>query len=281
MTGQENSDITEKETLIRRTSDWRWLDWSELFRYKDLLYFLTMRGIRVKYAQSVLGISWAIIQPLSSAIIFTFIFGRFAKVDSNGVPYLLFNFIAMLPWIYFSGTLTDASVSLLQNNTLITKVYFPRIFIPLSSGLAKWLDFSIAFIVLIILLIYFRVNPGWNLIFLPVLLVDLFFASMSVALLFSAMSVQYRDVKHAMAFLVQLLLYFAPVVYSTHSIPPAWQKWYALNPMVGVIEGFRSIFLGHPLPWSWIATSLIVSAGLFIFSSAYFQRMERNFADMA
>jgi lipopolysaccharide transport system permease protein len=274
-------EIAEKETLIKRSPEWRWLNWAEIVQYRDLLYFLTIRGIRAKYAQSVLGVSWAIIQPLFTTVVFTVVFGKFAKVNSNGIPYLLFNFIAMLPWTFFSGTLTDASVSLVQNNTLITKVYFPRIFIPLSAALAKWLDFGIAFIVLIILLFYFKINPGWNLIYFPLLLIDLFIVSMSLALLFSAMSVQYRDIKHGMTFLVQLLLYFAPVVYSTYSISPSLQNWYALNPMVGVIEGFRSVFLGTAMPWGWIITSFLVSAVLFVFSAAYFQRMERSFADVA
>jgi len=275
------TEIAEKETLIRRSSEWRWLNWAEIVQYRDLLYFLTIRGVRAKYAQSVLGVSWAIIQPLFTTVVFTVVFGRFAKVDSNGVPYLLFNFIAMLPWTFFSGTLTDASVSLVQNNTIITKVYFPRIFIPLSAALAKWLDFAIAFIVLIVLLFYFKINPGWNLIYFPLLLIDLFLVSMALALLFSAMSVQYRDIKHGMTFLVQLLLYFAPVVYSTYSISATWRNWYALNPMVGVIEGFRAVFLGTAMPWGWITTSFLVSAVLFVFSAAYFQRMERSFADVA
>ena len=227
------NEMTEKETLIKRSTEWRWLNWKEIVQYRDLLYFLTIRGIRAKYAQSILGVSWAVIQPLFTTVVFTVVFGNFAKVNSHGVPYLLFNFIAMLPWTYFSGTLTDASVSVVQNNTLITKVYFPRVFIPLSAALAKWLDFAIAFIVLIILLFYFRISPGWNLIYFPILFVDLFLVSMALGLLFSAMSVQYRDVKHGMTFLVQLLLYFAPVVYSTYSVSASWQKWYALNPMVG------------------------------------------------
>jgi lipopolysaccharide transport system permease protein len=278
---KEFIETLEKETVIKRSSDWRWLNWRELIQYRDLLYFLVIRGIRAKYAQSVLGISWAIIQPLFTTIVFTVVFGKFARISPNGDPYLLFNFIAMLPWTYFSGTLTDASASLVLNNTLITKVYFPRILIPLSSALAKWLDFAIAFLLLIIFLIYFRITPGWKIIFFPLLLVNLFLASMALGLLFSAMSVQYRDVKHGMGFLLQLLLYFAPVVYSTYSISPALQKWYALNPMVGVIEGFRAIFLNRPIPWDWIVISFLVSLVLFIFSASYFQRMERNFADLA
>jgi len=276
----------EKETLIKRSSGWKWLDWKELAQYRDLLYFLTVRGIRARYAQSVLGVSWAIIQPLVTTIIFTFVFGNFAKVGSDGAPYLLFSFIAMVPWTYFSGTLTDASISLVQNNTLITKVYFPRLFIPLSSALAKWLDFAIGLAVLVVLMVYFVVQgkvpaPGWSLVLLPVLLLILFIVSMALGLLFSAMSVQYRDVKHAMSFLVQLLMYVAPVVYSTYSIPAGWQKWYALNPMVGVIEGFRAVFLSKPMPWDWIITGFLVSVALFIFSASYFRRMETGFADMA
>ncbi|MDO6429412.1 ABC transporter permease [Flavitalea sp. BT771] len=270
-----------REMLIKRSPGWRWIDWEELSHYRDLLYFLTIRGIRARYAQSVMGVSWAIIQPLATTLIFTVVFGNFAKLSSDGAPYLLFSFLAILPWTYFSSTITDASVSLVQNSLLITKVYFPRMFIPLASALGKWLDFSIGLLVLVVLLFYFKAAPGWELIFLPILLIILFIVSVALGLLFSAMSVQYRDVKHAMPFIIQLLMYLAPVVYSTHTIPLAWQKWYVLNPMVGVVEGFRAIFLHHPMPWNWITTGCGVSIVLFILSAAYFRRMERGFADMA
>ncbi|MGE0772991.1 MAG: ABC transporter permease [Cyclobacteriaceae bacterium] len=267
--------------LIRPSTGWQLIDFRELWRYKDLVYFLTVRSIKAKYAQSVLGISWAIIQPLATAIIFTIVFGRFARVDTGDVPYLLFSFLALWPWNYFSATLTDSSLSLVNNSQIITKVYFPRIALPLSTAFSKLLDFIVAFFVVAALLIYFRVSPHWAIIWLPLLLLQLLSASLGVGLILSAMAVQYRDVKHAITFLVQLLMYAAPVVYSTHAVPGRFTFWYSLNPMVGVIEGFRAAFLGDILPWDWIWPGSIVSALILFCGLFYFRRMERIFADVA
>ena len=248
--------------------------------HRDLLFFLTIRETKAKYAQSILGISWAIIQPLFTALIFTVVFGRLVHINSNGIPYILFSFIAMLPWTYFSGSINDASVSLVNNVTLITKVYFPRIFIPISAAIARLLDLSIGFLVLIPLMIAYNRMPGWNLFLLPLLLVILFITSASLCIFFSAMAVQYRDVKHAMSFFLQLFMYSTPVVYSTYSIAKEWQKWYALNPIVGVIEGLRAIFLNLPIPWAWIIEGFWISILMFLLSTTYFRRKENIFADV-
>lgn len=273
-------DLKKNETLIKKSTGWRTINWSELIHHRDLLFFLTVREIRAKYAQSVLGVSWAIIQPLFTALMFTVIFGKLAKINSNGIPYILFSFLAMLPWTYFSGSVNDASISLVNNTTLITKVYFPRIFIPISSAIARMLDLFIGFLVLILLLIIYSRMPNWHLLVLPFLLLILFITSISLCILFSAMAVQYRDVKHAMNFFLLLLMYSTPVVYSTYSVPQEWQKWYALNPIVGVIEGFRAVFLNLPLPWLWIMMAFFVSIIMLIFSSAYFRHKESIFADV-
>jgi len=268
-------------TVIKPTKGWQFIDWKELVRYKDLLYFLTLRGIKARYAQSVLGVSWAIIQPLFTTLVFTIVFGRLAKVSSDGVPYLLFSFLALWPWNYFSGTLTDASNSLITNASMISKVYFPRLVLPISAIFSKLLDFIIAFIVVIVLLIYFKVMPGFGLFYLPVFLLQLLLTSIGVGLILSAMAVQYRDVKHAMTFVVQILMYAAPVVYSTHAVPEHYQTLFSLNPMVGVIEGFRAAFLNKPIPWQWVWPGSIVAVALFTFGLFYFRRMEKVFADVA
>ncbi len=273
-------DLKTNETVIRKSKGWISINWNELIFHRDLLFFLTVREVRAKYAQSILGVSWAIIQPLSTALVFTIIFGKLVRVNSNGIPYILFSYLAMLPWTYFSGSVNDASTSLVNNATLITKVYFPRIFIPVSAAIARTLDLCIGFVILIPLLILHARVPGWNLLVLPLLLLILFITSISLCVLFSAMAVQYRDVKHAMNFLLQLFMYATPVVYSSYSVPKAWQHWYALNPMVGVIEGFRAAFLNLPMPWEWIIMACLVSTVMLIFSTAYFRHKESIFADV-
>jgi lipopolysaccharide transport system permease protein len=257
------------------------VDLKELWQYRDLLYFLTLRGIKAKYAQSVLGIGWAIIQPVVTLIVFTIIFGRVAKVSSDGIPYALFAFLGLWPWNYFSGTLTESANSLIANAGMITKVYFPRLVLPLASVLSRFLDFIIAFAIMIGLLIFYKVTPGISLIWFPLLLIQLLLTSLGLGMILSAMSIQYRDIKHALTFLVQILMYAAPVVYSTSAVSDEFQFLYSLNPMVGVIEGTRSAFLNKSLPWMWIAPGSIVSIILFVIGLFYFRRMERKFADVA
>lgn len=269
------------KTIIEPSKGWQFIDFKELLRYKDLLYFLTVRGIKAKYAQSVLGVGWAIIQPLFTTIVFTVVFGGLANVDSDGMPYILFSYLALWPWNYFSGTLSESANSLVANANMITKVYFPRLILPLSAIFSKLLDFIISFIILLVLLIYFRVSPGWTLVFLPLLLVQLMFTSLGIGMILSAMAVQYRDVKYALTFIVQLILYLAPVVYSTTAVPAEWQFIYSLNPMVGVIEGIRAMFLDRPMPWEWIWPGAIIAVGVFVFGLFYFRRMEKVFADVA
>lgn len=268
-------------TTIKASKGWQFVDWKELVRYKDLLFFLTLRGIKARYAQSVLGVSWAIIQPLVTTLVFTVVFGRLAKVSSDGIPYILFSYLGLWPWNYFSGTLTDSSSSLVTNAAMITKVYFPRLVLPLSAIFTKLLDFLIAFIVLIVMLIYFKVVPGVGLVYLPVFILQLLLTSLGLGLILSAMAVQYRDIKYAMTFLVQILMYGAPVVYSTTAVPAKYQWIYSLNPMVGVIEGFRSAFLNKPTPWHWVWPGAILAITLFVFGLFYFRRMEKGFADVA
>lgn len=270
-----------KITVIEPSTGWKVVDFRELWRYKDLLYFLTVRGIKARYAQSILGVGWAIIQPLFTTLVFTVVFGGLAKVDSDGMPYILFSYLALWPWNYFSGTLNESANSLVANAGMITKVYFPRLILPLAAIFSKLLDFIISFIVLLALLIYYQVLPGWQVIFLPILLIQLLACSLGIGMILSAMAVQYRDVKYALGFIVQLLLYGAPVVYSTTAVPEQYQFLYSLNPMVGVIEGIRAMFLSRPMPWEWIWPGAIVACLFFVFGLFYFRKMERVFADVA
>jgi lipopolysaccharide transport system permease protein len=268
--------------FIRPRKGWQGIPWKELMQYRDLLYFLSIRGIKAKYAQSVLGVSWAIIQPLFSTLVFTVVFGSLAKVSSEGTPYFLFSLVAMVPWNYFSGTLTEASSSLITNSNMISKVYFPRLVLPLSASISKVLDFAIGMVMMMVFLVIYRILPSWEVVFLPLLILILLLSSLGVGMILSAMAVQYRDVKHAMTFAVQLLMYLAPVVYPTSNVPVRYQTLYALNPMVGVIEGFRSAFLStQQFPWLWVWQGFGVSVLLFFIGAIYFSRMEKNFADVA
>lgn len=269
------------KTVIEPSKGWKVIDFEELWRYKDLLYFLTVRGIKARYAQSILGIGWAIIQPLFTTLVFTIVFGGLAKVDSDGMPYILFSYLALWPWNYFSGTLNESANSLIANAGMITKVYFPRLILPLAAIFSKLLDFIISFVVLLVLLIYFKVMPGIGIIWLPILMIQLLMTSLGIGMILSAMAVQYRDVKYALGFIVQLLLYGAPVVYSTTAVPDQYQFLYSLNPMVGVIEGIRAMFLSRPMPWDWIWPGSIVAIIFFVFGLFYFRRMEKVFADVA
>ena len=271
-----------QETIIKKKSGWIAVDWRELFRYKDLLWFLTVRSIKAKYAQSILGVSWAVIQPLFSTLVYTIVFGNLARIDSNGVPYFLFSLVALVPWTFFSNTLNESANSLITNANLVTKVYFPRLVLPLSSVFSKGIDFLIGLMLLVVVLIINKQSPDYNLIWLPWLLVVLLMTSLGTGMLLSALAVQYRDVKYALTFLVQLLMYAAPVVYPTTNVPEVYRMWYALNPMVGVIEGFRSIFLQTmPFPYTWVIFGSTVSVILFFSGLFFFRKMERIFSDVA
>ncbi|WP_116126762.1 ABC transporter permease [Lewinella sp. IMCC34183] len=275
--------MTEKNTtVIQATSGWQVIDTAALWRYRDLLYFLSLRGIKIKYAQSILGVGWAVANPLIQTLLFTLIFGNLAQLSSDGSPYILFSYTAMVSWSYFSGILTDSTNSLVNNRDMIGKVYFPRLILPMAPVLGKLVDFGVAFVVLIGLLFYYRMVPGWEIVMLPVLILIMVFTSLGVGAFLSALAVQYRDVQYAMTFMVRLLMYTAPVVYSVAIIPEYWQWAYALNPMVGVIEGMRAIFLNtREFPWQWVGTGAVVSVLLFLYGCFYFRRMERHFADVA
>jgi lipopolysaccharide transport system permease protein len=268
-------------TKIRPSKGWQPVNFSEIIRYRDLLYFLTVRGIKAKYAQSVLGVGWAVIQPLFMTLIFTIVFGRLAGISSEGAPYVLFSLSAMIPWNYFSGTLTDTSQSMVANANMLSKVYFPRLVLPSAVVLSRLLDLLIGLVVLAVFLVFYKVVPSWEVVMLPILLLILLMLSLGLGLVLAAMSVQYRDIRHMTPFMVQLLMFAAPVVYPCSSVPEKWQMVYALNPLVGVIEGFRSALLGTTsFPWAFVFTGACTALLLFIFGLFYFSRAEKSFADL-
>jgi lipopolysaccharide transport system permease protein len=226
-------------------------------------------------------VGWAVIQPLFSMLVFTVIFGRLAKVDSNGVPYAIFSFTALVPWNYFANAVTEGSSSLVTNANMLSKVYFPRVVLPLASVVARCVDFLIALVFLAVLMMWFGVCPTWNVLALPLLIVILVLTATGLCLWFTALAVQYRDIAYAMTFIVQLLMYAAPVVYPTTSIPERFQLWYSVNPMTGVIEGFRAALLDTiPMPWQWIGIGAVSAVILFLTGLVYFRSRERIFVDV-
>lgn len=269
-------------TVIERRSGWKLLDWKELYAYRDLFRFLVWRQIKVRYAQSAIGIGWAVIQPVFSVLLFTVVFGNLAKVGSDGAPYALFSFAALVPWTYFSNALTDGVGSLVNEANMLRKVYFPRILMPLSAVAAKLVDFAIAMVCLAALMVAYRYAPPWQIVFLPLLTLLMVAAAAALSIWLTALAVQYRDVKHAMTFVVQLGMYASPVVYPTSLIPERYRLLYALNPMVGVIEGFRAALLGtQPMPWGLIAVGAAVTTALLVTGLAFFRKKETVFADVA
>ena len=270
------------QIIIESRKDWRFIDLKEIIEYRDLFYFLIWRSIRVRYAQSMIGIGWAVIQPFFSMIVFTIVFGRLANIDSEGVPYALFSFAALVPWTYFSNAVTEGTNSLVAEANMVSKVYFPRILLPLSAVCAKSVDFCISLVLLFILMLFYQVAPTWGVLVLPLLILIMILSATGMGTWLTALAIQYRDVKYAITFLVQLLMYAAPVVYPTSLIPEHLRWIYALNPMVGVIEGFRSALLGTTaMPWGYIILGFIVSLLLAVTGAFYFRFKEKIFADVA
>jgi lipopolysaccharide transport system permease protein len=254
---------------------------SEIWSYRDLLLFLALRDISVRYKQTVLGVAWAVLQPILTMIVFTVFFGRIAGLPSDGVPYPLFAFAALLPWQYFATTLNTATGSLVNNTALISKVYFPRFIIPLSSLFPPAVDFLVSFIFLIGLMFYYRTAPTFNLFCLPVFMILTVVTTFGAGLWFGAMNVKYRDVRHVVPVLIQFGMFASPIAFPTRLVPAAWQPLYALNPMVGAIEGFRWALLGvGPFPLRLIGISSLAALVLFVTGLFYFRYTERTFADI-
>lgn len=253
-----------------------------LWEYRELFFFLVWRDVKARYAQSVLGIGWAIVQPVFSMLVFTVIFGGLAQISSDGSPYAIFSYTALVPWTYFANTLGEITGSLIKHSNLLQKVYFPRLIIALVPILGKLIDFSIAFTLLIGLMFWFKVTPTAWVVALPLLIFLMMLTSAGIGMWFTALAIQYRDINYGMSFAIQLMMYAAPVVYPTSLIPEQYRLWYGINPMAGVIEGFRASLLGSiPMPWDLIAVGSISAVSLFVGGLLYFSHKERIFADVA
>ncbi len=256
--------------------------WKDLWRYRELFYFLSWRDILVRYKQTVIGISWSVLRPLLTMIVFTIIFGKLAKMPTEGVPYPILVFSAMLPWQFFANSLSESSNSLIVNSNMLTKVYFPRLVVPASSIIVSLVDFAISFVLLGVLMVWYKFIPGWNFFTLPLFLFLGFLASFGFGLTFAALTVKYRDFRYVVPFIVQFGLYISPVGFSSNIIPEKWRLLYSINPMVGIIDGFRWAILGGTnqlyVPGFCLSTAFTLL--IFLLSLRYFRNTERSFADI-
>ncbi len=281
----ETSLTTRPETpplILKPTRGWAALNLRDLWVYRELAFFLTWRDLKVRYKQTVLGAAWAIIRPLVQMVVFTLLFGRLARFDAQvDVPYPIFSYSGLLPWGLFSKALSDAGSSIVLNRSMITKVYFPRLIVPIASVLGGVVDFLIAFVVLIGLMIYYNVSPSPNLWALPLFLILALVTALGVGLWLSTLHVLYRDVGYVLPFMTQFWLFLTPIIYPASEIPARWQLLYSLNPMVGVVEGFRWALLGSEnAPGIMLAVSAGISLLVLVSGMFFFRRMERTFADM-
>lgn len=267
-------------TIVEPRSGWQLINLRELKEYLDLFYFLVWRDIKVLYAQTILGFSWAILQPLIQIVIFTIIFGKVAKVPTDGVPYFLFSSVTIIPWTYMAQAMTQSSQSLVAGQNMLGKIYFPRLIFPITPVLSRLVDFLISATMLFCVIIFYRVPPTMNLLLLPFFVIFMIVIPTGAGMWLSALAIRFRDVRHAMSFVVRMLMYTAPIVYSASSIPPKYRFLYSLNPIVGVIEGFRSCLLGTAMPWPYILPGIITSIVLLFSGAMYFKRMEHVFVDV-
>jgi lipopolysaccharide transport system permease protein len=269
------------ETVIKPQKGWRVLDFSELWRFRGILYFLTWRDVKVKYKQSLLGISWVMFKPVLTMAIFSVLFGRWAAFPSEGTPYPIFVFLGLLPWTYFSTSVTHSTASLVGSANLISKVYFPRILIPISANLSNLLDLFVSLAVLLILMLYYGIRPQPGILLAPLLVLAFFMAALGPGMLCGALNVRYRDVGQIIPFVVQTWMFMTPVIYPVSFVPERYRPLLYLNPMTGPVEAFRASVLGHTtINAAGLLTSLAVSAGLFFAGVLYFRKVERTFADI-
>ncbi len=266
---------------IEASTGWVSLGLRELWQYRELLSFLVWRDLKVRYKQTALGVAWAIIQPLLSMVIFSLFFGRLAKMPSDNIPYPLFSYTGLVVWAYFSHALTQSSTSLVGSANLIKKIYFPRLAIPVSAVLSGVVDFGLAFLVLLGMMFYYGILPTWNSVWLPLFLLLGIVTALGVGVWLSAINVQYRDVPHTLPFITQFWMFATPIVYPSSLLPEPWRAVYGINPMAGVVEGFRWALLGtNTAPGPIILVSAAAAVALLVSGALYFRRMERSFADV-
>jgi homopolymeric O-antigen transport system permease protein len=267
---------------IEPSSGWVQIDWGEIWRYRELLCFLTWRDVKIRYKQTVLGAAWAILQPFMTMVVFSLFFGRLAGLGNRtgGVPYPIYVYAGLLPWTFFANSITNSGNSLVGSSNLITKVYFPRLIIPLAAVGAGLVDLGVSFAVLLGMMAYYGTPLSWQLLLVPLFLLGTLLAATGVGTLLSALTVAYRDFRYVVPFMVQLWMFATPVIYPSSIIPKQWHWLLSLNPMAGLIDGFRAAFLARPLDWPHIGLSLAVAAALFFCGAAYFRSTERRFADI-
>ena len=276
-----NSQSEIRAVFIKPETGLASLSLKELWEYRELLYFLTWRDIKVRYKQTVLGAAWAIIQPFFMMVVFSLFFGRLAHVPSDGISYPVFAYCALLPWQLFAHSLIESSNSLVANERLITKVYFPRLVVPISAVLGGLIDFAIAFVILLLMMAYYGIAPTWAVVTLPAFILFAIATALGVGLWLSALNVKYRDVRYTITFLVQFWLFATPVAYASSIVPERWRPLYGLNPMSGVVEGFRWALLGKsPAPGVLLGVSITVVILILVGGLVYFRRMEAEFADV-
>lgn len=256
--------------------------WADLWRYRELFYILSWRDIKVRYKQTVVGAAWSIVRPLLTMVVFTIVFSRIAKLPTEGAaPYAILVYAAMLPWQFFANALTEASNSLISNTNLITKVYFPRLIIPASSVITSFVDFAISFGLMLVLMVIYQYMPSWQILFLPLFILLSFFTAFGIGLYLTALNVKYRDFRYIIPFIVQFGLYISPVGFSSGVVPEQYRFWYNLNPMVGVIDGFRWCILGESqLNMPSLLSSVVITLLFTWIGVWYFRKMERSFADV-
>ena len=279
---QPGTKVSASLPMVRRQArpGWVAIDFAELWRYRELIVFYALRDIKVRYKQTLLGVAWAVLQPVLTMVVFSIFFGRLAGVPSDGIPYPIFAYCGLVPWQLFSYALTQSSSRIVEDAQVITKVYFPRLIVPLASVIAGLIDFSIALLTLAVMMLYYGIPLSWAIVTLPLFTALALTAALAVGLWLSALNVRYRDVRYTIPFLAQFWLFVTPVAYSSSLVPPQWQALYGINPMVGVVNGFRWALLGKTPPdpmllVSVIATGVLLTGGLF-----YFRRMEKSFADI-
>jgi homopolymeric O-antigen transport system permease protein len=277
----ERSRIGLAVTRIQPSRGWASLRLSELWHYRELIYFFTWRDIKVRYKQTVLGALWAIIQPLFTMLVFALFFGHLAKLPSEGIPYPIFSYAALVPWTFFATGLTQASNSLVNSPNMLKKIYFPRMAMPIGTVLAGCVDFGLAFLVLVVMMVAYGIVPTWKAVLLPVFFLLALVTCLGVSFWLSAMNVQYRDVKFTIPFAIQFWMYATPIAYPSSLLPQPWRTVYGLNPMVGVVEGFRWALLGtNSAPGPMIVLSTFVALSLLLGGAFYFRRQEKMFADV-
>lgn len=265
---------------MQASKSWNALHLRELWLYRELLYFMMWRDLKVRYKQTVLGVVWVIMQPLMMTLIFTLFLGQLARVPSDGAPYPLMVYAGFLPWTFFSSAVASSGNSLVGSSHLITKVYFPRMIIPGASVGARVVDFGVGFVILVVMMLFYGVGLTWNLLMLPVLVVLTTLLALGLGMWVSAINVKYRDVGIALPVLLQFWMFASPVVYPSTLVPPDWRWLYSLNPLVGIIDGFRSALFARPFDWPSLAVSAVFTLVLLVYAAYAFQRMEKNFADV-